>query len=658
MGISSSAPSLWQTSDCIPDSKRPESIYEKTLTSDGEFRLLQIEPAQDCTAEVTARLFKASLNDHPAYEAVSYRWEQTSNGQFIVVNGTEFPVMDNVISFLSEFRRQSYPSSPILWIDSVCINQSRTHDRDKQVQLMGEIYSKAILVRIWIGTESDFADQAFELVRHCGPADEVSRETVASNVIHDEVGTKALTKLLRRAYWNPMWVFQEIVLAKQAVVHCGELQAPWSNFTWLDDVSSQHALWLTAQVEHPWIFEFRKALFTIAHFCVSPAEACHINNVLHPTRHLLCQDPRDKLYALREVCEAVTKIVQVDYSMPAREVFTAFARKQLLEDRNLSSMLTGGVWTPLNGDDMNLPSWVPDLRGMGEVDIRYLAGSHMDFFDADGGLSSFISVLYSVRDESFVESDGKSILNVHAMLFDVIQSHRPLQGFTRSKAHRKALIEHFCLLTEDGKFSIGRLHQLFEGLIFGDKTTLMRRTPTKWRIQERARRLVLGFYKDLCQLFGPDPALIDFLEFHDCSTSNSKAYKSLRDEVHSCDADLLHLCQMEYLSRAAETTDRQATTLFLTIDGRLGVGRRGVHRNDVIVIAPGCRVLLALGQNTTYYKLVGPVYISGIMQGEAWGKSAVLGGARGADAALPRSAVPVSLNVTRDGMLQTTGTNK
>lgn len=593
-----------------------QSIFEELLICDGEFRLLQIEPAENGTSQINTRLFKASLHNPPSYEAVSYRWEYEKQPHFITVNGRKFPVMRNVYLLLSEFRRQSHPSSPTFWIDSVCINQSSIHDRNDQVQLMGKIYAKASLVRIWIGTESDFADQAFELVRHCGPADKVSRENVVSNVIRNEAGTKALTKLLRRGYWNRMWVFQEIVSAKEAVVHCGKLQAPWSNFTLLDDVSSDHALWLTAQVERPWIFEFRKALFTIAHFCVSSAEARHINNVLHPTRHLLCQDPRDKLYALRGVCEAVTEIVQVDYSMSTREVFTAFARNQLLKDRDLSTMLTAGLWTPLNGDDINLPSWVPDLRGMGEVDIRYLAGSYMGLFEADGGLSSFTTVPYSVRDENFLESDGKSIFDVHAMLFDFIQSHRPLEGFAGSKLYRKKIIEHFCLLTEDGKFSMDRLHQLFEGLIFGDKATLMRPNPIERHIHERAGRLVLGFYADLCQLFGPDPALIDFLEFVDCDKSNSKAFKLLRDEVHY-DPNLLDLCQMEYLRRAAESTDWQATAMFLTVDGRLGIGRRTVQRNDVVVIAPGCRVPLALRQYATYYKLVGPVYISGIMQGEA-----------------------------------------
>lgn len=613
---SSSAPPSCQISDYVPEDSRLELIYENLSTVGGEFRLLQIEAAKDYTAQIIARLFKTSLNDHPAYEAVSYRWEQTNHAHFIVVNGFEVPVMGNVFSMLSEFRCQAFPASPIFWVDSICVNQSCTQDRNEQVQLMGKIYSKASLVRIWIGTEYDHADQAFELVCNCGPANEISEERVAWNVIHDEAGTKALTKLLQRDYWNRMWVFQEIVLAKEAVVHCGKLQAPWSNFRWLDVVSSKHTLWLTAQVEYPWIFEFRKALFTIAHFCVTSAEASHVNNVLHPTRHLRCQDPRDKLYALRGVCEAMTRTVKVNYSAPVRDVFTTFARNQILADVNLSSLLTAGLWSPLNGDDINLPSWAPDLRGMGGVDIRYLAGHQTNYFNADGGTNSRHRLSTPVNRRSFLEKDGFSILSIQAILFDYIQCCTPLQGMAHSATDRKELINSFCLLDVDDMSSMKRLRQLFEGLIFGDKSTLMTNTSTERHIEERARRLVLGFYEDLCQLFGPKPVFTDFLETFECITPHG--FKPLQEEVQLCDVDVLHLNRMEYLRRAAETTDQQAAAraLFLTIDGNLGIGPRVVQQDDVVVLVGGCGVPLVLRQYPLYYRLVGPAYVSGIMQGE------------------------------------------
>lgn len=306
-----------------------------------------------------------------------------------------------------------------------------------------------------------------------------------------------------------MWVFQEIVLAKEAVVHCGELHAPWSTFRWLDVVSSKHVLWLTAQLEHPWILELRRAVVRIAHFCISPLEARHINNVVHPTRHLLCQDPRDKLYALRGVCEALTGIIKVDYSVPVRDVFTAFAKRQILQDGNLSTLLTAGIWSPLNGDGINLPSWVTDLRGMGGVDIRYLAGNHINSFDANGSAFSLYNAFYPVKHNDFLEDGGSSILSIHATLFDRIESHRPLQGILHLDTERRELVRSICFFIDDGAFSTWRLRQLFECLIFGDKTTLLQHPPAEWRIHERARRLVLGYH--------------------------------LMEEARLCNTDLLHL---------------------------------------------------------------------------------------------------------------------
>lgn len=614
MSDSRSFPSSRPDINSLSELSRPESVYDELPTSHVEFRLLQIEPAGCSRSPIIARLFKASLDDHPPYEAMSYRWESTRDHHFIMVNGIKFPVMGNVFSSLLEFRRQSHPSSPTFWVDSVCINQNCTQDRNKQVQLMGRIYSEARLVRMWIGPESDATDQAIELIHHCQLNKETPEEIVAANIIRNEAGTRALTELLQRDYWNRMWVFQEIVLAREAVVHCGKQQFPWSNLRWLDSVSSRHKLWHTAQIEQPWIFEFRKALFRIAHFCISRDEAHNVNSVLHPTRHLRCQDPRDKLYALIGVCDSLKWVVKVDYSVPVRDVFTAFAQQQILQDGDLSTLLTAGLWSPLNGDDINIPSWVPDLRGTDEIDMRYMAGNHMNSFDADGGRCSFYDEHFPIQYDDFVEYDGNSIVNVHAIPFDMIRIHRPLNGIANSELERKDLIKAFCLLPDGGSFSTERLRQLFEGLIFRDRTTLTRHIAS--HTQERARKLVLGFHQDLCHLFGPDPVFTELLGSLDSADPGSQGFKPLQEEVQLCDSNQLHLNRIDYLGRTAETTERQATSLFLTIDGHLGIGPRRIQQGDMVVILRGCRVPLALRQHGTFHRVIGPVYVSGIMQGE------------------------------------------
>lgn len=96
------------------------------------------------------------------------------------------------------------------------------------------------------------------------------------------------------------------------------------------------------------------------------------------------------------------------------------------------------------------------------------------------------------------------------------------QSWWGTHVSRKSLIEAFCSSSEDGRFSMLSLRQLFDGLIFRDKTTSMRCTPTERHTQERARRLVLDFYEDLCQLFGPDPVFVEFLESFEYDTPAAK----------------------------------------------------------------------------------------------------------------------------------------
>jgi hypothetical protein len=46
----------------------------------------------------------------------------------------------------------------ILWIDAICIDQSSMDERNQQVELMGDVYSKARRVILWLGEESTFSD--------------------------------------------------------------------------------------------------------------------------------------------------------------------------------------------------------------------------------------------------------------------------------------------------------------------------------------------------------------------------------------------------------------------------------------------------------------------------------------------------------------------
>jgi|SRR6266498_3420146 len=72
----------------------------------------------------------------------------------------------NLYAALRQLRRSD--SSRILWVDAPCIDQSNLDERSQQVYIMGDIYSHANEVLIWLGEEHEGARRAFNLIGWLG----------------------------------------------------------------------------------------------------------------------------------------------------------------------------------------------------------------------------------------------------------------------------------------------------------------------------------------------------------------------------------------------------------------------------------------------------------------------------------------------------------
>lgn len=573
------------------------SMYELLELQPGEFRVFQLDPSQDPSAPVVIHLINASLDDPPAYDALSYRWSG-SNGHTITVNGAELPVTENLFLALHSLRQTSGPRPLTLWVDGICINQASIHERNEQVPLMGQIYTQAQTVRVWLGDEEPGVDAAFDLVHDCGRSQAAD---VVDRVLRDEAGTRALTELLHRPYWGRMWMFQEIVLAPSIVVHCGRYEVPWAHIQWLDTVTADSRLWSGHQVDNSWIGDFRESMLGIYHFSLPKKEYQNIKSVVLPTRKLACQDPRDKLYALLGVCSTLAETVKVDYAIPTREVYTDFARSQIESDKELYTLLSAGLWDPANGEDLDLPSWVPDLRGTAGFDDRYVGGAYRGVFnaaDAEDGTLSF----------AFSERKGHSILEVEALLLDTVQTCADFAADDDGQA-RKALIDTFCLAADGADLSVTKLRGFFEAVAFADAIG---------RDAERLQRTILGFFEDLRRLYGSRLALTGFLEsFEDVGLQILQRGTS-DDPLDLFSGEELHRDRLEYLGRASQNSeDDRDSAVFCTAKGYIGLGSSRVVQGDVVAIIRGCRVPVVLRRYGSYLRLVGPSYVSGLMQGEA-----------------------------------------
>ncbi|KAK6434794.1 hypothetical protein LTR95_009024 [Oleoguttula sp. CCFEE 5521] len=177
--------------------------------SEGQIRLLHF---QDGSSEDAIQLELRTYNraEVPAYTALSYGWGRPKNPGSIRVNGVARGVRRNLCDALKHL--PSHTTGPF-WVDAICIDQKNAKERNDQVRAMGEIYSGAALVLAWLGLVDDN-------IRPC----------FASNGQESLAVVRAARKaLVGRQYWTRLWVYQELVLAKQIRITCGHYSMGYSD---------------------------------------------------------------------------------------------------------------------------------------------------------------------------------------------------------------------------------------------------------------------------------------------------------------------------------------------------------------------------------------------------------------------------------------------
>ncbi|KAH0537231.1 hypothetical protein FGG08_005973 [Glutinoglossum americanum] len=142
--------------------KSERSLYRYTPIGreTKSIRVMRLHPAEDFDAELCCNILEVQFKseDFPDYEAISYTWDGAipSEGLCIVceddnTNPQKLLITRSSAIALRHLRKKD--SNRMLWMDSVCIDQSSIQDRNHQVQLIGGIYTRAQRVLIWLGED-------------------------------------------------------------------------------------------------------------------------------------------------------------------------------------------------------------------------------------------------------------------------------------------------------------------------------------------------------------------------------------------------------------------------------------------------------------------------------------------------------------------------
>jgi hypothetical protein len=203
------------------------AVYNPLLEKD-EIRLLRLEPGVGA-AHVKFSLFHARLGKSPTYDAVSYMWGhdggpgKTKTALSAIGGPRAIQVQENLGNALKHLRLKD--KARTLWVDAICVDQANDDERGHQIAQMGKIYSQATTVRVWLGMPDELSRKAFQFLGNPRMLRKLK------NGIIEVDGWEAVASLCRRKYWERLWIIQEVVLAAQIDIHCGDEVLPWERFS-------------------------------------------------------------------------------------------------------------------------------------------------------------------------------------------------------------------------------------------------------------------------------------------------------------------------------------------------------------------------------------------------------------------------------------------
>lgn len=371
-----------------------------------------------------------------------------------------------------------------------------------------------------------------------------------------------------RAFFERAWIAQEIRLARRVLFQCGPKILPEDNF-WTALACLVYDIEIPVDItkrkdwheacQHIWFLantrtqNERESVYTIR------------NNL----GHLICNDPRDKIYSALGIMDSSTQSLQIipSYNQAVEQVYGDVAQRVITQWSDLTVLEN----CELSSRILEIPSWVPDwstptkshyLRTNSSA-CAYVAS--LPSFSCDSLRCTvpgiYIDLINEVREPALI----KDSFGVQE-LFVYTRSLRPaMEDLSRTYLTGEVLMEVYCRVLICNQFSAGH------GEASPDYLASLKLLEAIWSGQGSVRGL--EFLKDVI--------------------SPISYIRGVNLYLYS-------------------------RTLFETSSGHLGLAPSGTRVGDVLCVLLGCDfpvILRPAGDHT--YQVIGTCYAHGLMNGEA-----------------------------------------
>lgn len=363
-------------------------------------RLLHLRPPLENRSLIEASLTVVPLHAKPKFEALSYVWGTMARKHRMTCDGSTVEITENLFSALTHLRHND--TTRILWVDAVCINQRDNAEKSDQVARMGPIYRAATTVLVWLGPAGQMSDVAFQFIN--AVFDQLRRSepgTLQKFIDHDEYAQKgvdfaairtrfereattaestlgaadtpntnkpgyediltmtnksddefvyALSWIMRRPWWTRVWIIQELCLAPEVVLCCGNSSVPWEAFGFGGALTKA----MVTRGRLSKYFALATVRLELRASTVQPS----LFLALSAFRWFRATYPHDKVYALLGLTGDTG--IQPDYTISYGDCYRQVARAILSTSQALD--LLDFVVPPSSSKTrkVDIPSWVPD----------------------------------------------------------------------------------------------------------------------------------------------------------------------------------------------------------------------------------------------------------------------------------------------------------
>ncbi|UPL00043.1 hypothetical protein LCI18_010977 [Fusarium solani-melongenae] len=663
-------------------------IYKPISEASKEFRLIRLACAPEAEV-VNLELCHALADDQVPYHAVSYVWGDPKDTARVSVDGEEFIVSENLLLLLQQLLRAGVTSW--LWTDSICINQADLEEKTWQVNAMDRIYGNAKLVYLWLGPGTPRTDKAMkllceygrQLVHELGPTDDWDMDEVYPQ-LYEALSTKkkprsnahpvakflykmykepglhrrdderplskyplmdGLRNLLERPFWRRVWIVQEVTLAQDALLLCGDESMPIQYFIEAIDVIREWTEIFNELSNFSFLWGLGQAFFTTSTLIL---RKLRLNSREPSLVHVLlgigtltgprylASEPRDLVFGLLSVVRERDSFgLHADYTEPVGTVF-ARATKAFIDWWRPKGDGDDSDWEDLPAlDDLRptntpgMPSWTPDYEAIGKDGFDIHTIKYSCFACASKGapnpqllaspdedpmvlrrlgcvVDTITKVMPPLPDVSWADEtdDAKEVARAFAVIgrpvidfMDLGPESAPEEDYI----WKTVMLSFQDLFDEDegrpdDKDIPLETWQVIRALFRGEK------------IDRKKAEAVLEYLGDSD---GQD-------EWEDVdSEGETSGDDSGSEDDDSSDSDEEDSAEDKLINNFWTTQpDLKGRTLFKTANGRLGMARTNVKEGDIVTVIWSVPAPIVLQAQGSQYRFLGDAYVEGIMKGE------------------------------------------